>query len=243
MITLYDMGPVPKLPGNMGTSPNVRKVIFTLNYKKLPFTLVPLNLEFIEPTAKSLGASPTTTYPDGSPKYTVPFIHDSTTGKAISDSQVITEYLDATYPDTPVVISKETRVLQSVFIETISNKLMGLVPILYTKATSDEMREARKKQKFNPYAHVMDSELTAEQEKEIWENVRKEFEPLESYYTNNQLFIMGDRPVYADLCFAAFGSVVKFACGDESEEWKEMSSWVGGRIGRVVEEVLKYKKV
>ena len=50
---------------------------------------------------KEIGAEPTTVKPDGSPKYTLPVIHDDVTGKVVSDSLKIAEYLEATYPDTP----------------------------------------------------------------------------------------------------------------------------------------------
>ncbi|KAF9254401.1 hypothetical protein L218DRAFT_886431 [Marasmius fiardii PR-910] len=243
MITLYDLGPT-KFPENMGASPHVRKIIFTLNYKKLPYTRVPLDLESLEPTAKSLGAAPTATHPDGSPKYTVPIIHDSKTGKAISDSQVIAEYLDSTYPDTPQVIPNGSGVLQSVFIDTVTRKMMCLFPVFLPKIeelSSDEMREARKKLGSNPYPPVV--KLTAEQEKEAWENVKKEFEALESAYPKDQVFVMGHKPVYADLCIAAVGVMTRIFFGEESEEYKKSSSWIGGRVGRVVEEVLKYEKL
>ncbi|KAL0057023.1 hypothetical protein AAF712_016358 [Marasmius tenuissimus] len=72
MLTLYDLGP-SKYPQDLGCSPHTRKIVFTLNYKKLPFKLVDLAPAALVPTAKSVGAAPTAAHPDGSPKYTVPY--------------------------------------------------------------------------------------------------------------------------------------------------------------------------
>ncbi|KAF9254400.1 hypothetical protein L218DRAFT_951594 [Marasmius fiardii PR-910] len=243
MITLYDLGQT-KFPEHLGASPHVRKIIFTLNYKKLPFTLAPLHLESIESTAKSLGAPPTGTYADGSPKYTVPIMHDAKTDKAISDSELIAEYLDTAYPETPTVIPDDTKVLQSVFVDTVVKKMMGIFMVLLPKFdefNGDEIREARKKPKFNVYPPIV--KLTAEQEKEGWEKVKKELEALDGVYAKDQVFVMGDKLVYADFCVAAFAAMILIFYGEESEEYGEMKSWIGGRVGKVFEEVLKYGKV
>ncbi|KAF7350496.1 Glutathione S-transferase-like protein ustS [Mycena venus] len=39
--------------------------------------------------------------PDGSPNWTLPMIHDLSTGAIVADSTKIAAYLDATYPDMP----------------------------------------------------------------------------------------------------------------------------------------------
>ncbi|KAG7086932.1 hypothetical protein E1B28_002848, partial [Marasmius oreades] len=88
MITLYDFGP-SFFDKAMGTSPFVRTIRFALNLKKIPYKVIELGLFDLTPTAKSIGAPPTGKKPDGTPKYTVPFIQDDSTGAVVSDSFLI----------------------------------------------------------------------------------------------------------------------------------------------------------
>ncbi|KAG7094515.1 hypothetical protein E1B28_005346 [Marasmius oreades] len=245
MITLYDMGP-SSFPESMGGSPHVRKVIFTLNYKSLPFKITTLHFDSIEPTAKSLNAPPTTTKPDGSPKYTVPFIHDTRTGKSISDSFLIAEYLDKTYPDTPAVVPKGTGTLQLVFTDVVQRKMMCLMPVLmpkYEEWCSEELIESRRK----VYGEVLKPpKISEEEERAVWESGRKTFGELAAAYVHsgNSVFVMGgDRPVFADFVVASMVVAIKVMFGEESEEWRDVVGWNEGRIGRLVEKVLGYPKV
>jgi glutathione S-transferase len=52
---------------------------------------------------------------NGTPYYSLPVIQDPKTGKVISDSARIADYLDSTYPDTPKVIPAGTHALQKAF--------------------------------------------------------------------------------------------------------------------------------
>jgi hypothetical protein len=53
---------------------------------------------------------------DGSAHYTHPAIHDPSTGAYISDSILITEYLEKMYPETPHIFPNNTLALQATFI-------------------------------------------------------------------------------------------------------------------------------
>ncbi|TFK95505.1 hypothetical protein BDV98DRAFT_491529, partial [Pterulicium gracile] len=71
-----------------------------LNYKQLSFRTEFVLVHELAATAQRIGAAPTGTHPDGSPKYTVPIIVDeSVPGTVISDSAAIFLYLEKTYPD------------------------------------------------------------------------------------------------------------------------------------------------
>ncbi|KAL0056867.1 hypothetical protein AAF712_016517 [Marasmius tenuissimus] len=143
MITLYDTGP-SSFPSHLGCGPYVRKIIFALNYKKLPFKLITLPLPTIESTAKSLGAPPTDTFPKtGLPKYTVPFLHDS--NEVVSDSFAIAQYLDTAYPDTPRLFGEEKATIAAVkeLIEAREEALKILFPIFMSRIVglySDELK-------------------------------------------------------------------------------------------------------
>src|SRR6266446_9283461 len=78
-----------------------------------------LSLEFpdIESLFKKMGIPPTSKEEDGSDRYTVPAIHDPSTGASIADSVLIAEYLEKTYPDTPKVFPNNTPALQVAFVD------------------------------------------------------------------------------------------------------------------------------
>ncbi|KAG7098005.1 hypothetical protein E1B28_005313 [Marasmius oreades] len=242
MITVYDLGP-SKFPEHVACSPHTRKIIFSLNYKKLPFKVSIIALDEIERTAKSIGAPPTTSNPDGSPKYTVPFIHDSSTGKSISDSLMIAEYLDKAYPTTPKLVPEGTRVLQAVFADAVNAKFYALTSVFLPKFPewfSPEFVAAIEKRMGPPKL------LSQEETKEVWAKGKKSFDELLGTYESAGVgkFVMGgDKPVFADFALAAMLSGVKIMFGDESEEWKNVSGWIGGRVGKLLEEVLKYERV
>ncbi|KAF8994799.1 hypothetical protein BDQ17DRAFT_1524749 [Cyathus striatus] len=108
MITFYDIhSTAPKTAWSL----MVWKIRYILNYKNLPYKTIYLEYPDIETTSKNLGIPPTATKVDGSPYYTLPAIHDSSTNKALADSLRIAQYLDATYPDTPAVVMKGTKCL------------------------------------------------------------------------------------------------------------------------------------
>jgi glutathione S-transferase len=72
-----------------------------LNYKGIPYRTEGNEFPDIEPLSKKLGIEPTNHNPDGSALYTLPAIHDSSTGVYIADSTAIAEYLEKTYPSFP----------------------------------------------------------------------------------------------------------------------------------------------
>ncbi|KAL0566910.1 hypothetical protein V5O48_015085 [Marasmius crinis-equi] len=247
MITLYDMGP-SQYPADLGTSPHTRKIIFTLNYKNIPFELKVIRPEDIEAISKSLGVAHSSVLSDGTPRYTIPFIIDSTKEKAVSDSLRIAEYLDEAYPDTPRVFPEGTRVLQSVFVNAVQARIGLLYPLVFRQfeTLSPGLLDSRKKAygggPDSPYPNIPD--LTEAQKKEMWAGVKTSFTELEAAYggaQKDQLWVMGDKPVFADFVLAVFFVTLKIAYGEQSQEWKDTSGLMGGRIGKLSEEVLKYR--
>ncbi|KAL0061961.1 hypothetical protein AAF712_011167 [Marasmius tenuissimus] len=248
MISVYDLGP-SKIPESLGASPNDRKVIFTLNYKKLPYKIIIITMDDIESTAKSIGAPPTSKKSDGTPRYTVPFIHDSGTGKCISDSFRIAQYLDEAYPETPKVLPAGTEILQAAFIQIVEEKLTPIAEVYLPKVmelSSSEALESRAR-KYGP----IPPPLPAEEQGKTWEKLRVGYDGLKEAYEmggyhnrdgEERIFLMGDEPVFADLAFAAWIAMVKITWGDESEEWKHASGWIDGRAGRLVDRVLRYER-
>ncbi|KAK1220165.1 hypothetical protein PQX77_017086 [Marasmius sp. AFHP31] len=232
MITLYDTGP-SSFPSHLSCGPYVRKIIFALNYKKLPFKLITLPLPTIESTAKSLGAAPTDTFPTtGLPKYTVPFLQDS--NEVVSDSFAIAQYLDTAYPDAPRLFGAETTAAAvKKLIEAREEALKILFPIFMSRIVglySDELKAIVASRGLDLNATVPKDEAT-----ELWARGKKAFEEVEAHSAD-----VGEGSVYADLALAGMAWHVRCACGEESEEWNEVASWAGGKMGKVTDAAVEY---
>ncbi|KAJ8090059.1 hypothetical protein PM082_018639 [Marasmius tenuissimus] len=232
MLTLYDLGPT-KFPEHIGGSPHVRKIIFALNYKKLPFKLVVISINSLELTAKSLGATPTDKHPDGSPKYTVPFLHDSDKNRVVSDSFAIAEYLDEAYPDTPRLIAEGTAKAQNDLINAREAAIGILLPITYPKVFSLWSEDARAL--YRSRGAPLELTLSPEEQKELWAEGRKAFEEAEKQHGGDNDYF------FADLALAGFAWSGRYPFGEESSEWGELKSWAGGKVGRVTDAAVEYK--
>ncbi|KAK1221252.1 hypothetical protein PQX77_015943 [Marasmius sp. AFHP31] len=210
---------------------------FALNHKKIPFTLVNLPLDSLESTAKSIGAAPTTTKADGTPKYTVPFIHDHN-NKIVSDSLEIAKYLDKVYSDSPKLFAEGSEKVQEDLINALTLAVGPVFPVVMLKTwdlMAEEMKEARVR-RGEAEMYTSFPKFTKEQESEAWEKAKTEFED-----STKRLDGDDKEYVFAKLVLAVLGSVVKISFGEKSDEWRNMSSWAGGFVGKVTDTVLAYE--
>ncbi|KAK7033914.1 hypothetical protein VNI00_012538 [Paramarasmius palmivorus] len=236
MITLYDVGPATNST-EVSTSPHVRKTRYTLNYKGIPYKVSWVNFSNLEEIAKSIGAAPTGVRPDGTPRYTVPFIVDSSTGAVVSDSYRIAEYIDKAYPDTPRLVPEGTGGLQWAFGDGMLARIIpifGLVRPLLEKA-NDEIFAKGVERVYGPLVPMSD-----EEKKVTWGVVKATLDDISKYYKEGQVFLTGDKPIFADFSFIPVFFWVKVLFGSESEEWKEMASWNGGRWAKMLD-AIQYK--
>ncbi|KAK7060782.1 hypothetical protein VNI00_000514 [Paramarasmius palmivorus] len=181
----------------------------------------------IQDTCKRIGAAPTTTKSDGTPLYTLPMIYDPNTGIALSDSFLIAEYLDKTYPDTPRVIPPRTRALQAAFIVALESKLGALFQFLMPKATWALNKASE--------AHFRKEGLEMKAE--------AEFGAINTLLTKEDEFVMGDTLSFADFALGAILVTSKVLLGEDSEEWKRIANWHEGRWGKLSQSLEKYAKV
>ncbi|KAF5332387.1 hypothetical protein D9758_001005 [Tetrapyrgos nigripes] len=249
MITLYDIRSTrsPTDPRS-GYSPFSWRVRFTLRIKGLPYKHHWIEYPDIEGVAKSVGADPTAENPDGSSRYTVPFIHDSTTNKVVSNSFDIVDYLDSTYPDTIKMIPEETRLLQSVFADSVvtlqryifpvvANTMVNRTPSLLTPRSLEAMRSR---------GSVL--ELTDEQKKEAWAKLKDGMGDFAKLMNNEGPFVMGKKVCMADAALFGTFAALRWLWDETTNEWKDMMSWHGGRWSRLMEafeglpEVEKYSE-
>ncbi|KAI0720040.1 hypothetical protein C8T65DRAFT_634658 [Cerioporus squamosus] len=245
-IVLYD------IPANVpGTafSGNTLKTRFCLNYKGLPFKTVWVEYPDIARTCKELGVGPTGTWPDGSPMYTLPAIHDPSTGTSVTNSTAIARYLDETYPDTPRVIPEGTEALHEAFEVALASTIAPqifyiLFPAVYGRVhvvskphfkTARESLLGGKLEEWSP--------LGSEAREQQWVKLEAGLGRVERWMTadgKERRFFMGDKPSFADFVFGARLLGLKRAIGEEGAEWKRVEQWHGGRWARLLESIEAY---
>jgi len=216
-----------------------------LSYKGLSFKTEWLEVPDIEPRLKEIGAEPTSS---GNPAYTVPVIHDHSTGRIVSDSMRIARYLDETYPDKYVLFPHGARapieMFNSYFFPTAI--LPGLELFIHEAVNKALPRSAEFMRKTRDQAFMARvEELTPPNpkretllaaSKDGFSKVAKIF----SANTGESLLFYGDTFSYADIIVVAHLLWLKASFGAESCEWKEIEGWDDGRWAKSVKSTEKY---
>lgn len=230
-------------PTNLGTGTRI-----ALNYKGIPYTTEWIEYPDIENKLKSIGGKPTSKKKDGSDHYTLPAIHDSKTGKVVTDSKDIIVYLEETYPDTPslfppgknAAIELQTSVFDDAFDPLYpltlqaSNAILNPVSEAYFRRTR-EASFGKKIEEFAPPGPARD---------EIWSKFKANLQKLSSAYDANgpnSLFFIDNTFTYSDVVVAAYLLWVKLILGADNAEWKEFASWYGGRWGKFLDATTKWQ--
>ncbi|KAF7365393.1 GST N-terminal domain-containing protein [Mycena venus] len=245
-IILYD---IPSKAPGCAWSPNTWKVRYAFNYKGLAYKTVWIEYPDIADLCKKIGAEPTMIRQNGEPYYSLPVIEDPKTGAVISDSARIAEYLDATYPDTPKVVPEGTHVLQKTFMAAYDNATGPLISYIMPaiakilRPKSEEYfvrtREASFKKK------LTDMWPTGEEHEKAWKEVEAGFGKVDRWLNEpmnaGKPFVMGDVVSFAD--FMIGGELIWCRCGfgEESDLWKDMMKWHGGRWAKLIDSLKKYE--
>lgn len=75
-----------------------------------------------------------------------------------------------------------------------------------------------------------------------WADLEKAFSKLATLYDDDQILHGGDDPVFADCMMASWISWVRWTYGGvESEEWKRMAKWDGGRWAKLMDAMKEYE--
>ncbi|KAH8112340.1 hypothetical protein DFH11DRAFT_1689900 [Phellopilus nigrolimitatus] len=226
MITFFDIP--SKLDGKLW-SPSTLKTRISLNYKNIPYKTEWVEYPDIETVIKRLGGAPTSKKPDGRDHYTLPAIHDSETGKT-------------TYPGTPALFPSAARgaieMFNSVFEQAA---LFPIFPIMITPLNdvlnppSEEYFRRQKEELFQkkleehaPPGPIRD---------EAWSKVKEGLERIAGFYDKNgedMPFFFGNTFTFADAIVIAYFAWLQICLGSESDEWKAVASWSGGRWGKLL---------
>ncbi|THV04418.1 hypothetical protein K435DRAFT_961889 [Dendrothele bispora CBS 962.96] len=248
VITFYDFA--SKKESKKAWNLNCWKTRYSLNYKGLPYKTTWLEYPDVEPILKAAGIAPTSTKPDGSPLYTLPAIVDPNTGAAIAESFVIAEYLDKTYPDKPTLIPAGTKALQKSFISAswanifpvLKFTCLDITKNILNSQSQGHFREARKNDVFAGVS-IEDAYPRGEDAKEEWAKVKAGLGTIANWMNKDDSFVMGDIISFADFAVGGFLQMARKMWGDDSQEWKDISSWDGGRWIRLLENLEKYTSV
>jgi glutathione S-transferase len=221
---------------------------YLLNLKNLPYETVYVEYPDLEATFKKIGIPPGGTTPSGSPLYTSPAIVDSSTGAMVADSYKIAEYLDKAYPTTPKVIPPGTEALQAMFYDQLNQMMFpSLVPLFPKLPRLLNPRSAEYIDRTRSEWFGMPLEQLApvgEAKVQEWNKLREVFNSVEGWLNKSSgPFVMGDTVTFADIVIASFLQGLKLLFGENSEEWKDIASWSGGRWVQFLKDMDKYANV
>ncbi|KAK0457217.1 uncharacterized protein EV420DRAFT_1549441 [Desarmillaria tabescens] len=244
-ITFYDIP--SKLPIN-AYSPNTWKARYALNFKGIPYHTEWVEFPDIEGLYKKFNIQASSTQQDGvTPYYTVPLLHDSSTGAIISESAAIVEYLETTYPDTPRLIPPGTKALHAAFTSAFEPQIMAIVPfsIPAVNAILNPRSEAffRKTREESFGMTIEDMGPLGELKEKQLALLKHDLGKVDKWMTEGDAFVMGETPTFADVTMCAWMLFLRIILGEDSPEWKGLSTWHGGRWGRLVKSFEKYEVI
>ncbi|KAG7091609.1 hypothetical protein E1B28_010628 [Marasmius oreades] len=248
-IQFYD---IPSKTKSNAWSPNTWRIRYALNYKRLPYKTIWIEYPEIAPTCKKIGAPPSATKPDGSPYYSVPFIYDPKTRKAISDSIIIIQYLEKTYPSSPErsLIPSGTWALQLAFIDALfaPSVVFPLFQFAVPRSASmlhetsvEHYLEARREL----FGGRTLAEVDPKGEDRVleWKKVEKGFGVVNSWLKPEDRFVGGEQIIFVDFVLVSVLRWIREIWGEDSSEWRDVSSWNEGRWGNLVKDLEEYTTV
>ncbi|KAF5335340.1 hypothetical protein D9611_011731 [Ephemerocybe angulata] len=235
-------------------SPSTWKTRYALNFKGIQFNTLLVDFVDIEPLCKRIGAEPAIRVrKPGSDEetviYTLPVIYDPNTGRTVSESLAIAEYLDETYPAPtyPALVRPGTRAFTRALLTAIDTSPKAMAPLypFIIPATFVHVHD-RSKAYFRATRELQFGmkleEITPRgaDRAEAWERVEMGFNMIAGWYRGSK-WIMEDEPCYADLVVAAFLMWVRKVFGESSTEWRDVKKWNNGKWERHMEACMAYE--
>ncbi|KAF4617601.1 hypothetical protein D9613_006289 [Agrocybe pediades] len=245
-IVLYD------IPSNTGSSmsPACWKVRYLLNYKGIAFRTEWTEYPDIAALYERHGIRHTSTNPDGTPKYTIPVLHDPSSGLFISDSFNIAKYLEQTYGSpSPSIFPSGTVALQSAFADMVMSNILlpnfQIMVLIIAKGLNDRsldfFRQSREKMINKSLEEIAP---TPEMAATHWNRLKESLAKFDAYYAHSQQngpFIMGSYLSWADLSIAGFLTTFRLALGEDSRQWQDVIGWHEGRWGKLMTALEEYQ--
>ncbi|KAJ7159108.1 hypothetical protein C8R43DRAFT_994922 [Mycena crocata] len=239
-LIFYD---IPSTAPGCAWTPSTWKTRYTLNFKGLAFKTEWVEYPDIAALYTSIGAKPVEMRADGTPYYSLPIIHDPNTGAVVSESALIADYLDATYPDTPRVVPQGMSALQTGFRKAFeSTARPKLIPYILPAAAailnprSNDYYVRTREESFGK--KLQDVVPKGE---EPWREVEAGWGEVSGWMKEDGPFVLGQEVSFADFVIGADLQWCMKAFGEDSEKWLQMKEWHGGKWERLLLNLKKYE--
>ncbi|EIM83835.1 uncharacterized protein STEHIDRAFT_61847 [Stereum hirsutum FP-91666 SS1] len=248
-ITLYDVPSAMPEPW----APNIWRVRFILNYKRLPYRTVWIDFNDVEHTLRSINAPPTAVSREGRPIYSLPAIVDPLRGTGhrpvvLTNVNTIAEYLEVTYPARPV-FPDGARALQIIFVHYLNDVLLKpllpiMVPLSHSRLPERSQAHFRAGSSHGGGSALGEAGPAREQ---AWSAVKEKFDFLALVLDKNAgadgdgTVAMGRELSYAD--FAMCSVLVWVERMSPHDGWVRMRQWGGGRWVRLWDRCREYMDV
>ena len=186
---------------------------------------------------------------DGSPAWLLPVIHDTATGVSVADSFAIAEYLEKTYPSAPSLFPHGTAAFQALFLGALPPASQGplarfVVPAVHrvaNPASKAFIRRTREAWFGKPLEEI---EPRGEEAVAEWAKVEKGWGTIAGWYAKSGgPFLLGETVSWADFVVACWLMTVRSLWGEDSQRWRDMASWNGGRFGKLLDDLKEYQAV
>jgi glutathione S-transferase len=220
-------------PDGRSCSPFTWLVRLALNYKKLPYTTTWLTPDQIESVCKAKGIPPSGVHFDGSTKYSCPSLIDATDANniiRISDSRVIIEYLDKTYPDLPLnPTSEQAKATERYALTNLGRAVAPLVRRAYINGSPPNVFAYY--EQFAPSrwgtslqaAIEAGGEIGSDHRETLWAEVQQAFE---GFGLKDKWLSGSEEPQYEDLVVLSWMMLI-YVSGEDG--WSKVETWENGR--------------
>jgi len=216
-------------------SENPTSTRYMLDYKKIPYRLVPLEYPNLESKLKELGLPPCGVRSDGSGHYICPSIVHEETGIAISDPYQMAEYFDKAFPGTPPVLPPGTKSLQAAFYDQFDKLLddlwlLMMVKIPYSVLNPESSVYFTCSRAASYGAPFEETAPQGEARKEAWTEIKEAFDLADGWIKKSSgPYFGGDTPIFSDFAIGGFLHFIRRVSGEDSKEWISVKKWNGGR--------------
>lgn len=225
-----------------------------LNYKRLPYRTVWVELPDVETTLRAINAPPSSYRSDGRPVYSLPVIEDPSRSQnrpvILSHPNKIAEHLETTYPARPL-FPDGSRALQSLFVHYIQEffakpLLPILVPLSHQRLPERSQSHFRSSRSAVPVPATV---VSGSQLEQYWWVVKQQFDFMASMLDKNSgpdaagdgVVAMGHEITYAD--FALCSVLIWIEQVAPHDGWARVRQWNGGRWSRLWERCREYMDV
>ncbi|KAG6908593.1 hypothetical protein DXG01_003996 [Tephrocybe rancida] len=244
-IKFYD---IPSTIPGKSWSPNIWKTRYSLNFKGLPFETVWVEYPDIASLSKEMGFLPTPRADSDNPYYSLPAIYDPNTSTPLSESALIAQYLDRAYPNTPKLFPPGSHALQYAFIDALRSKLdfvrsfsLPASHAILNPVSQEYFRRTREIYFGATLEEVLPKGETGVAE---WAKVKAGFDVVNGWLElgkSDGPYLLGQEPGFADFVLAGYVIYLKKIWGVDSQQWKDISAWNGGRWAKLVQDFEKYE--